>query len=474
MTGRNPEGDQENDEADARKSGIERLVFRRIELWVVGLLGIASLIFTIGFGVVVRNEALGHGRFGEIGKVAFAVAEMPATIQKMTQAGRQMHAIEGGKRFAGRRGWYPASDAAVSGLEGYMLLSRFDGDANRHVVDLVDLSTFKTVFTWKPDAEFLFGAYKRCAVCQAPIENKTFRVIHPLAFPNGDLLVKDHQSPLARINACGKPIWLNDGVFHHATSLDENGDIWSPGFMRGTAEKPVNGHPDDYYDDAIIHLTSDGKTVEKFDLTQVIKDSGYRYMLGGMEADYHHDPIHLNDVQPVMSDGKYWKKGDVFLSMRHKSAIALFRPSTARIVWLKLGPWMMQHDVDIVADGKISVFNNGFNRVFEEPPKGTINQVLVYDFDTDTVSSHDLGALRELDIKTETEGLQSLLPGGFLMVEETNYGRLAIIGPDGHPAAEYINGANDGFDYQLGWSRYVPKDLGDKIVAATRNLHCGN
>ena len=28
------------------------------------------------------------------------------------------------------------------------------------------------------------------------------------------------------------------------------------------------------------------------------------------------DPFHINDIQPVLQDGKYWMKGDVFLSLR--------------------------------------------------------------------------------------------------------------------------------------------------------------
>jgi hypothetical protein len=73
---------------------------------------------------------------------------------------------------------------------------------------------------------------------------------------------------------------------------------------------------------------------------------------------YNDDPTHLNDIQPVLADGPYWKKGDLFVSLRNISSIMLYRPSTDQIVWMKRGPWLSQHDVDILDDHRISVYDN--------------------------------------------------------------------------------------------------------------------
>ena len=70
------------------------------------------------------------------------------------------------------------------------------------------------------------------------------------------------------------------------------------------------------------------------------------------------DPLHLNDIQPVMTDGPYWKRGDVFFSIRYKSMIILYRPSTNKIIWKGVGHSAGQHDVDILDDHRISIFNN--------------------------------------------------------------------------------------------------------------------
>ena len=79
------------------------------------------------------------------------------------------------------------------------------------------------------------------------------------------------------------------------------------------------------------------------------------YLLFSHGNDYENDPIHLNDIQPVDFDGDYWKKGDVFLSIRNQSMIMLYRPSTNQIIWIGNGPYLHQHDVDIIDDHRIAI-----------------------------------------------------------------------------------------------------------------------
>ena len=100
------------------------------------------------------------------------------------------------------------------------------------------------------------------------------------------------------------------------------------------------------------------------------------------------DPIHLNDIQPIDFDGEFWKKGDVFLSLRHQSMVLLYRPSTNKIIWKGIGRFFHQHDVDILNDHKISVFNNNSkNFAFGNVLDGN-NEVIIYDFKTNQYSSY--------------------------------------------------------------------------------------
>ena len=83
--------------------------------------------------------------------------------------------------------------------------------------------------------------------------------------------------------------------------------------------------------------------------TEIIIENGLEYLLFSVgDGGFDKDPIHLNDIQPVNFDGGFWKKGDVFLSLRHQSMILLYRPSTNEIIWKGTGPFFLQHDVDIL------------------------------------------------------------------------------------------------------------------------------
>ena len=65
--------------------------------------------------------------------------------------------------------------------------------------------------------------------------------------------------------------------------------------------------------------------------------------------------------------GPDWKKGDLFLSLRNVSAVLLYRPSTDQIVWMKRGPWIGQHDVDILDDHRIGIYDNAAENRGEAP-----------------------------------------------------------------------------------------------------------
>ena len=99
------------------------------------------------------------------------------------------------------------------------------------------------------------------------------------------------------------------------------------------------------------------------------------------------NPIHLNDIQPVNEDSNFWKKGDVFLSIAHQSMILLYRPSTNEIIWKGVGHTYYQHDVDILDDHRISIFNNNSKTLGDVATVDGNNEVVIYDFKTNQYTS---------------------------------------------------------------------------------------
>lgn len=196
-----------------------------------------------------------------------------------------------------------------------------------------------------------------------------------------------------------------------------------------------------------------------------MEENGLRAMLftaGG----YLRDGLHLNDIQPALTDSAYWKKGDLFLSLRHKSLIIQYRPSTGKIIWMKQGPWLAQHDVDILDDHRIAVFNNN---AYERGKGWWIDgasEVTVYDFATDTATNPYHDTLLAENVTSLTEGLFDMTSSGHVVIEEENRGRILILDPAGKLVASYVNRAPDGQVYGLGWSRWITRAEGDAALTA--------
>lgn len=447
---------------------MQRLLFAKIELWAVLLLGLLGLLGLVGFGAAVLDGEREAGRFGPAGAAALAVAEIPETVKTLLKPDLAMAAFSP-HRFGDKpAGWSFGTGPRPA---GYLLLSRYDGDRARHVVDLLSLADGTVRHEWLPDADALLADAPRTSRIAEYTNWNTrhYRAIAPILADDGTLVIKDHQSYLYGLGACSEKLWSQYGVLlHHATESDGAGGWWIPGYAEPSAVERVSPG---FTDDSLVHLGPKGEILWQKSLTQILLDHGMEYALF-TAGDYQPDPLHLNDIEPVLADGPYWKKGDLFLSLRHMSAILLYRPATDEIVWMKQGPWLAQHDVDVLDPTHIAVFNNNaFDRGTEARVHGT-NEIVVYDFATGTVSRPWDAAMKAADVKTLFEGLFTVLPDGTALVEEENSGRLLILGQDGTVRAEFVNKGGDGLSYRLGWSRYLTPAEGEAALARLAATSC--
>ena len=167
--------------------------------------------------------------------------------------------------------------------------------------------------------------------------------------------------------------------------------FWVP-----TDQEPVTikGVPKKFHDDSIAMVTPDGKLLMNRSVAQILIDNGLGYLLFSGDGSFP-DPMHLNDIEPVRKDGPFWRKGDLFLSLRNTSTVMLYRPSTNKVIWHKTGPWSKQHDVDILDDHRISIFNNNGREKWVAFRTAEVN---IYDFATDEVTSPWRAALERLHV----------------------------------------------------------------------------
>ncbi|MFN0115361.1 MAG: arylsulfotransferase family protein [Paracoccaceae bacterium] len=450
---------------------MQRLMFSRIEAWVLVLVVLLMTGGTVLFGWMTLDAERGDNRFGSAGQAALALAEGPQTAIDLLNGDHSIEVWNSARYDGTATGWTFTQPGAAGLPEGYLLFSRYDGTIRRHVTELMTLKTGEVLHRWMPDGGTLLADAARTSVHPTywAWDSEHFRQIHPLALKNGDLIVKDHNSPLYRIDACARRVWMNDSeMFHHSTEIDADGNLWVP----GNIEPPsVKGVPRDFFDDNIAKVSQDGEVLFSRSVTEVLLAAGYRHLLftNGM---YNPDPIHMNDIQPVLQDGPHWKKGDVFLSLRNISTIMLYRPSEDRIVWMKAGPWVSQHDVDILDDHRISVYDNNAQ------DRGGLtffdghSEIAVYDFATDTVTWPWSKAMEAAGIRTAYAGEFTALPGGYAMIEDVTNARFLIFTPDGSVAAEYMNRAEDGKVYHLGWIRYLDPAFGATLVQNLQKVKC--
>ena len=137
------------------------------------------------------------------------------------------------------------------------------------------------------------------------------RPMHPMLLANGDLLIHDN-TPLSRIDGCGRPRWVIDGIFHHSLERAADGTLWIP--YRLTRSN-VPGVGAKFADEALAQVDEKGRLIRVERLIEILD----RNDLGGLwrGRPYEEDPFHLNDIEPVLTSGPYWQRGDVILSLRN-------------------------------------------------------------------------------------------------------------------------------------------------------------
>lgn len=458
---------------------IERTLFRPVEFWVVCLVVLLGSAASIALAWAVRHQITDGTRLGAMGPVVIQVAGLPTDLKRALLgvfgllSGTAVELQSPEERFGSDSGfnfnYAPASRPDL----GYLLLNRYDGDYGHSVSELWDLNSQEKVWTWSfagVDSLWLSSTVKTRFNYKMEANSRRFRNGHAVVNERADVLTHGFGAPLIRADMCSRLTFVNqDAIFHHSIERDFTGSYWLPVFIE---PKSVDLGGEFFNDDGLTKVSEDGATLFKKSVVQIFLDNGMAALVYGSGVHEENDPIHLNDIQPVTEDGRHWQKGDLFLSFRHQSMVMLYRPSTNKVLWYKQGPWIHQHDVNILNDHQISVFNNNAYRkgVTQLEVRGG-NEIMVYDFDTDVVTSPWSNSFKALDLRTAVEGRGERV-GGEFFVEETTYGRAAQFDESGSVVWQFVNRAAGGKVYRLNWSRTIPRVLGDRVRRMVSEAKC--
>ena len=348
---------------------------------------------------------------------------------------------------------------------GYLLMPRYSKKKRQVIVELFSIADKKVVHTWVPPLDEIFKTSK---VEQTGANSaKEYRAQHPFLLKDGGLIFTSGEGPMVRINACSELIWVNDRHFHHSIELNADGNLVVPIVMAPQVPKTVLPIRDDGF--AIVSL--DGKIINEHSVTDILLKNGYRGLIYGVGR-FETDRIHLNDAQPILKNLNGAQTGDIALSIRHLSTILLFHPQTGKIKWLKTGPWLSQHDVDLLDDGRYSILGNDIIRqqdtsqIFVEKDRSNI---YVFDANSGSIEQPYTRVMAKHKIATGSAGRLKLLANGDAYIEESDKSRIMRISKD-NVRWEYVNAVSPNTVGAVHWTRYISQN--DIDLKWKENLGC--
>ena len=433
-------------------------MFKKIFNFKIFLLILLFVIWSALFGSLLQHHYKGGENFRVLQNIAVSIAEIPNTAEDIMEL-----VIEGKKpnlnkppiltKHEDKKRFERFIENKRNAL---LVLPRYEHSLSRSVVDIIDLNNFEVIHTYKHDIDEMNNQvtntkeFPRIKIDDTPIR---FIYAHPLLLQDGSIISGNHYSIRFKIDFCSNLQWINkEEKFHHSEMLDHEKNIWVGGQMNPKSHYVKKYLNKNFMDDSIIKINTDGKILFNKSVIEILIEN--RLVDQNIFTTFNYDPIHLNDIEPALTGTQHWKQGDVFLSPRNLSAIIHYRPSTNKVIEYITGPFAQQHDVDIISDKEISIFNN--NNFFVD---NEYSEVLVYNFETKKFRKLFNDQLQKEKFKTETEGLSHTFKDGSLLVEEQNHGRIILFNNKGEKEWEFVNKDKNGDIGFVSWSRVIEDEI---------------
>ncbi|MEM9387134.1 MAG: arylsulfotransferase family protein [Pseudomonadota bacterium] len=281
-----------------------------------------------------------------------------------------------------------------------------------------------------------------------PDTHTYFRYARVLA--DGDLLVvydgvgdTPHGYGVVRMDRASKPRWTYLERAHHALDVLPDGRIVTMIHAINHAPIPRAGYlRPPRIDDALVVLSAEGEEQQRIELLPAFVNSPFEGMLGLLPfylLEGSGDFLHANDVEAVTASwaaaSPHGEVGQVMVSMREPGVLALIDLASETMTWALRGPWIGQHDPDLLPNGHVLLYDNGGwfgpggrSRILEIDPQ---TQAHAWQY-TGTSDAPFHSAIR---------GVQQRLANGNTLITETQRGRLLEVTPSGDIVWEYLNPA---------------------------------
>ncbi len=432
-------------------------MFKKIELWIFILVALILIVFSFFFGALVRQELEGSTKFGLISRSALEISRIPARLKwifssKNTNPQYLEETYE--KKIV-------LSEKKLLSDDLY-LLSRYSNKYRQGIVELRRLKDLELIHTYIPNQENFFLELKdkeNFQVIKNNSLNKRFQIDSPILNSDGSITAVSANS-LFTIDLCNNLKILNlDKHSHQSLNIDSNGNFVFPMKIEGRNKYSNYFDIDENFENNGIGIFSkSGEMIFSKSISEILIDNGYIGFLLGINRKLYDDPIHLNDVEPAKFDSNFFKKDDLFLSLRHRSAIIHYRPKTNKIIEIIMGPFSHQHDVDILDDKTLSFFNNNsINELVVSPtiPVGEklvgYNEILKYDLENKKFIKFISSIMESKNVSTPTQGLVEIKKK-YVLVEEHDNGNIYLFSPKNEIFWQFKN-IDENKKFRVNWGR---------------------
>lgn len=321
---------------------------------------------------------------------------------------------------------------------GYVLISHFDRQLKQPVIELIQIDGFEVLYQWIPPIEKILNTRHQKAEEERILASEV-KVNWPTLRPDGSIICHA-ANRILRLDKDNRIVWIDQEThIHHSLTTGPDGNIYANTGKFAPAPEVERLLPG-YQDEGYAVYTPGGDMLTSYSATDILFENGYKNLVIGSSYIDIWDLLHINDCEPVWQDAGILKRGDVLLSLRNISTIAVFRPGTGEIVALKQGPWLYQHDPTAMDNGNISIFNNDIIFTHEHGARDhtPFSSVYIWNPQTNETQKYYQDILEKIWMHSVTAGHCEILDNGDVFIEESERNRLLRVAED-KVRWEYIN-----------------------------------
>lgn len=427
---------------------------------------------------------LGGSRFSEgLKESVIAVSELPSAVKKILNLAEKYLQPNPGTNIYFN---YREFSALQRDLNGFIMIPFFDSYSASSVL-LINLTNNASAIIklgerfYQPAeySDFLIGSEKH----RQPSLSCQNRICSPYLSKDGMLTYLIHLNDIVTIDlATGKERWRVKGAFHHSIEPDADGNMWvcgavQPGSLSNNTTK-FNHSNKSFGDQALVRISKAGKILNTISIADLLCNSGLEYLLYGVSnPNTISDPIHLNQITPILSDSGVFKTGQILVSLRNMSTVILVDPVAPLVIWHRSGSWMNQHSVFPVGPSQFTVLDNhSFASGEFWLNKNWHTKIVECNIETGKQREIKISKEYPLDFNIPIEGRLLPIKPETWVVEDCHKGTIMIF-QNQKLVFKWTNLFSDGTVGVTSWCRYIPENMFPKIMSESvrfMELPCSN